>query len=831
MKHSFHFYRQVLAALMLALVTMSCTWSLIDINQFMPTPAPDGGGSSATATPVPLAEVNINLALPVPLAPGESLYLALLDEVTGLGLNPLAYQMQPVDAQKYTVKLPIPVGSILKYRYIRQAGAAIQEYTGQGMPVRYRVAYIAGPASIDDILTTWGTQGFSGPSGSINGVVSNQQNNQPIPNIMVSAGGLSTLTDSLGQFVLNGLPPGTHNLTAFALDGSFQPFQQGAAIAPGLTTGAPITLQPAPMVQVTFKVSLPADTVKGAPVRLAGNLLQLGNTFADLNGGINTVSSRMPTLAGNDATSQSITLKLPAGADIRYKYTLGDGFWNAEHDSQGKFVVRQLVVPAQDTVISDVVASWQSGPSAPILFEVQVPANTPTGDTVSIQFNPYAWTEPIPMWPLGNNTWVYKLFGPLDMVNAFSYRYCRNDQCGSTDDIATINAGRSVSTSLTAQNIKDTVSGWSWWPDGESSTIVTVPVNPRPAGFWSGIEFQPSYHPNWQAQMPFAAQNVQGVGANMLVISPTWSASLPNPGLLVFAPTPGSDPLWADNVQIVQYARSYALNVAVYAVPRLRPSTPDFWLNAARSPEWWNTWFERYRAFAIYHADLATQSGAQALILGGETVLPALPGGTLVNGAPSNVPSDADARWRGIIADVRGRFKGQLLWAIPYESALPPAPAFIDQFNAVYLLWSAPLAPGGNTNVDAMSAEAGRRMDNDLLPYLAKIGRNVVIAVNYPSASGAATGCVPSGAGGCLDWNALSRPYADLPAVTLDLRTQSDLYQAMFQAINARSWISGFVSRGYYPPAALMDKSSSIRGKLAADLLWYWLPRMSGATK
>ena len=67
------------------------------------------------------------------------------------------------------------------------------------------------------------------------------------------------------------------------------------------------------------------------PIRLAGNLYQLGDTFGDLQGGLSTVATRMPVLAPLPDGRYSITLALPAGADIRYKYTLGDGFWNAEH--------------------------------------------------------------------------------------------------------------------------------------------------------------------------------------------------------------------------------------------------------------------------------------------------------------------------------------------------------------------------------------------------------------------------------------------------------------------------------------------------------------------
>jgi hypothetical protein len=57
---------------------------------------------------------------------------------------------------------------------------------------------------------------------------------------------------------------------------------------------------------------------------------------------MNTVASRAPILKRNDNGTFEITLKLPVGFDLRYKYSLGDGFWNAEHEA-GKFVVRQLI--------------------------------------------------------------------------------------------------------------------------------------------------------------------------------------------------------------------------------------------------------------------------------------------------------------------------------------------------------------------------------------------------------------------------------------------------------------------------------------------------------
>ena len=81
-----------------------------------------------------------------------------------------------------------------------------------------------------------------------------------------------------------------------------------------------------------------------------------------------------------------------------------------------------MIVPGEDTVINETVETWQAGNSAPILFEADVPANTPVGDIIYIQFNPYGWTEPVPMWPLGGNHWVYKLYSPLSILGSFGYR-------------------------------------------------------------------------------------------------------------------------------------------------------------------------------------------------------------------------------------------------------------------------------------------------------------------------------------------------------------------------------------------------------------------------
>ena len=88
-------------------------------------------------------------------------------------------------------------------------------------------------------------------------------------------------------------------------------------------------------------MSVPSGTPPVVPIRFAGSLYPLGNTFATLNGGMSSLAANMPVLNPLPDGRYTLVLDLPVGADIRYKYTLGDGFWNAEHNADGSFRLRQ----------------------------------------------------------------------------------------------------------------------------------------------------------------------------------------------------------------------------------------------------------------------------------------------------------------------------------------------------------------------------------------------------------------------------------------------------------------------------------------------------------
>jgi hypothetical protein len=212
---------------LLALSTLACTFSLLQLPTIpalstqLPTPA------IPTGTPLPKAQTIFNVTLLEQLTAGESLGLSIVDEVTGLALNPMTYPMQSVDGYTYTATLALPYNAIVKYHYVRLGNPQAAEETALGESIRYRVYYVAGQAEVKDILGGWTDKPSSRPMGSIQGRVLNVDTGAPIPNILVTAGGERSFTDSAGRFDLEGLPTGTHNLVAYALDGTYQTFQQG----------------------------------------------------------------------------------------------------------------------------------------------------------------------------------------------------------------------------------------------------------------------------------------------------------------------------------------------------------------------------------------------------------------------------------------------------------------------------------------------------------------------------------------------------------------------------------------------------------------------------
>jgi len=526
-------------------------------------------------------------------------------------------------------------------------------------------------------------------------------------------------------------------------------------------------------------------------------------------------------------------MDLPVGAYLSYKYTLGDGFWNAEHAADGRFNLHHVVIPEGSILVEDQVESWTTDGRGAITFDITTPENTPASDTVSIQFNPfYGWTEPIPMWKLSETRWAYILYSPLNLVGDLAYRICRDSQCGIADDQATAGpnaTGKQVVITAEPQRVVDTVASWAQWgspvevaPEG-SPAGAPEGVEPRPS-FIAGVEFLAEYHPSWQARLPAALEDARGMGANWVFYSPTWTYT--RNSLPILEPVAGRNAAWFDMVDAIEQARLRGLQMALYPQPEFTQEIDAWWQSAPRDFGWWLVWFEQYRLFILHHADLAQRMETPALVMGGEWLLPAVQVGSLADGSPSGVPADVEQRWRNLIAEARSRYNGALLWAAPYgtppDGDLASLPSFVDAFDGLYILFSPPLSLVSAPLAGDVAAEAGRLLDLNVAPVLGRFNKPLILGVSYASADGGAGYCIQDGLGGCADPDSLRPTLPEQPGVTLDLQEQAEVYSGLLSALQARPWIAGVVARGYYPPAPLQDKSASVHGKPASSVIESW---------
>lgn len=798
----------------------------VDVGSVLqgPTPLPGAGVSS-----LPTSDVLLSLEAPPNTATDAAISLETVDTVTGVSYNGTLHPLAKVDGNRWEVRLTLPVGTLLRYRYIRTAPSSAVEATTEGEAVRYRMAHIVGPMQISDIVASWGDDRFEGPQGRILGRVVERGSDVPVAEVIATAAGRATFTDSEGRFRLGGLPAGLHNVVIYDPEGKHRTAQQGAVVAADLTTPAQFEVDGALPVTLTFELTVPADTPATPTVRLAGNVRSLGAVFAGLPGGVEVSAARTPTLTQVDSTHYLFLGEFYAGTDLRYKYTLGDGLWNAERDADGRFVTRQWIVPETDSSMSDQVASWTASRS-PVVFNVQAPANTPAGDDLSLQLRPFTWFEPLPMIPTGDGRWQATLYGPLDFGDALNFRYCRNLACGMADDSQTHGdnvTGRTASLVGNPLPIEDTIESWAWWQDPvEVGQPLVDNIAPRP-DLETGFEMAPVYRPAWLRYGERDLDRAIEGGGHRVVMTPTWLAvGTGDHPRIEF--DPGRDRFVDEWVQQATYARERGLSVALRPeLATTQGSLQDWWQAGSRDTNWWSTFYDELRSFLLTEAQLAERSGADTLILSGAQFAPSLPREASLDSDLTGIPYDAENHWQSILTDLRAAFHGRLALELDFGQQLQPVPTMIDSFDEVHVYWHAPLSADEAPSFDALRDEAGRLLDSVLLPAIPD-GKPVVISIEYLSIHQSARACPPNPDGSCRPSGTFDAGAVVDGDVGVDLTAQSEAIEAVLAEASAREEVSGILIRRYYPLAALQDKSASIYGKPAGDVVKAWYGALRG---
>lgn len=768
-------------------------------------------------------DVLFQIELPSPISESETIVLQIVDDVSGLTCNIQQFDLQKFSSQDYYTIITVPSGSVIKYRYAKISDSYFPEITPDGEPVRYRLYYAVTHGTVTDSLHAWQGDEHRSTTGTLSGKILDHNTNLPIPDILVNAGGSQTFTDANGKYQLVGISPGVHNVVFYAMDGKYRTYQQGAEIEAGKRTPADVKLHQMPEVNVTFLVSPPNDAL-GAPVYIAGNIRQLGNTFADLPGSMSIKPKRMPMLTQLPDGMLAITQRLYAETDLRYKFTLGDGYWNAEQTFSGDMRNRQLVVPSEDITINHTIETWRSPGIEPITFLVSIPPGISPLDFKYIQFEhePTAeWTEPIPLWPIGNHRYLYILYSPMKPQQPVKYQFCRNEDCVQARDTGSVNFDREVIPSDTEQTVELTLDSWQkWYPLEKNASVRQAYIPTKPAQYNRMIELSPDMDPSWLSIAHHNFRTLDEVAADTIIFSPQWSVLPDSPYL---HPEIGSTPYYFEMLILMRAAQSEGFDLALF--PQIGPQDAvEVWWNSNNQTElWWETFFSSYRDFILNYAKIAQDTNSSQLILGGKPLLPAFDGGIFPNGTTSSVPSHSDDDWIKLIADIQGEFDGKLIWATNVNLIMDPLPNFVDKFDEIYISVDSPLALGDHPSFEIIQSGFTGVIDNQIYEVFRSTQKPITLALAYPAVEVSASGCAMLNESCYNDGLFLTdeiKPYI------VDLQEQSLVYNAIFPIIASRDWITGTSIRGYNPIVTVHDGSSSIAGKPAFDVVQYWFTNL-----
>ena len=801
----FKYYWTILLFFVISLIMSSCVPYLTEIE---------------TTQKLSSSETVFEVTLPEKIKNNEIVYLEILDEVTGIALNPTRYEMQSKNDFTFIVRIPIVNGSSVKYRYVKRSDLDVIEFCPDGNQAHYRSYIVDHPAVTRDIISSWTNEGTAFPTGEISGFVFDAKTNLPISEIFISVNGIATSSSSDGYYQIRNIPIGDHNLVAFHPDGLYQPFQQGAVIADNAVTPASFGMDLSKIVEITFDVEVPENTDQNAPLRFIGNYYSLGNVYAEMNGGTSIVASRAPLLENLGNRKYSITLELPSGGDLRYKYSLGDGFINAEHSADGNFRTRQLIVPDKDQTIVNLIESWSSKDISPIIFQVTSPSNTPASDYVSIQFNPFMWMQPIQMWKTGKDQWSYTLYSPIEFLDNSQFRFCRNDQCGYADDALTAGfdaKGYILDLNVAGgpRNIAYQVENWVGLNNISYELEKTTKIKNN-KNFLKGVEFTLNYDPNWLPYMDWGFIDAAISGVNTIVFSPTWVFE--NNEIPSAEYKPGINPSNQDILKIHNYAQDAGLNLTLYPQPIFMDLTKsEYWANAPLTYNWWLEWFSQYERFILNYADFAQDNNIEIFIIGGDPVLPALPNGRLSNGNPSNTPYDFPEKWNALVEKVRAKYSGQIIFSLPSYLIEDIDYEFLVQVDAIMVENVSALTSSSSPSIDDLKYRYTQILDQSIYKIHDRFQKPILIGIKYPSIDGGASDCINYD-DTCLEL--IENRSSD--SLSIDLNEQADIYTAILNTIVDREWITGVVSQGYYPVVIVKDASISTRGKPAMDVLSYY---------
>ncbi len=466
-------------------------------------------------------------------------------------------------------------------------------------------------------------------------------------------------------------------------------------------------------------------------------------------------------------------------------------------------------------------------------FEVSIPNNTPSGDTVYIYFKDKYQLENVGEF-LYRRTFTEEELQPEQ--GEIRYRYSRNgydfhtaeylaptaeEPQRDTNDFFWTERGRKAT--FQPGNVqKDKIARWRWFPE-EGLPVKTTALQPDTSflprinnmPFRSGQTIEDLYADAYPEFFSATAQHLKTQGYRWVELDPPWQW-VEEQGLPRIRNEAGSNPNYPDDETFLAEIKAYTQEgLAVMIAPQVccTPLTTE-----NRTKEWWDTYFEETGKFLIHFAKLAEQEHADAFMYA----------------VPSwiNYPSfvDVDAEWRAIFSALRPVFSGeigQMVWILgPDVSPTPsliPDTSFItwgDELDFFLVSTEFPLSLS-DAPTDEELVEGAERVLSGVKPLYDVFHKPVMLRNGYFN--------VKHTWKGQTLYDISSVPWISEPEAALaeskyifNAEDHARVVHAYFRAIAQNPWVSGYFHFGYTHWEDPLSPWMSVRGKPAEDIWRKW---------
>ena len=243
--------------------------------------------------------------------------------------------------------------------------------------------------------------------------------------------------------------------------------------------------------------------------------------------------------------------------------------------------------------------------------------------------------------------------------------------------------------------------------------------------------------------------------------------------------------------------QAHALGMEVILKPHLWVGGYDEAQNRSKigfeSAARWRAWEAEYRRFLMMYARLAAEVAADVLVLGTEL---------------TRAATERPDFWRGLAADVRAVYDGDLTYAANWHEAYRQVP-FWDALDYVGVQAYFPLTDAESPSSAALRDGWASHRD-DLAAVHERTGRPILFTeVGYRSAPGAAK----------APWTWPERDEATTPNDALQARC----YQAFLSIFAQAPWMKGSIIWKWHPPAEVERRTGfTPQGKPAEAVLRRW---------